>query len=254
MKQKIVDYLDFVVSFIMIIVALNLMDIFVKLPYAYSPNPNFDSFFNFFTFRFHLDVFMHQVIENRWIVYTLFLFCSALIIRLFTNRWKLFILYPMYAILIYAAFYTFNDGFNDNRFKLMIVTFIDMAIIFSISIGLLVTLIIFFKNCHTAIKKISYITIGILGLFALLIYQFGTPNILLTAKWILLIAILILMAISILWCIINIRNKNIIIPQDIIDSKIEIECDAIDREIARKEKRERNRIINDIAKAVRRKL
>lgn len=254
MKQKIADYLDFVVSFTMIIVALNLMDIFIKLPYAYSPNPNFDSFFNFFTFRFHLDVFMHQVIENRWIIYTLILFCSVLIIRLFTNRWKLFMLYPMYAILIYTAFYTFNDDYNDNGFKLMIVTFIDMAIIFSISIGLLVTLIIFFKNCNIIVKKISYITIGILGLFALLIYQFGTPNLLLIAKWILLIAILICMTMSILWCIVNIRNENIIIPQDIIDSKIEIDCDNIDREIARQEKRERNKIINDIADAVRRKL
>ena len=251
-RDYIKDYLDFAMPLIMVIVALNLVDLFMNMNYvnlwgkSYVSVPRFN-FDNFFTIDFHLALFKRQIVENRLLTYTLMILVSALVIKLFTNKWKLIFLYPMQIILFYAAFYGFT---HKDGFAVTIITFFEMAILFAISLFFIGLLRIFFTNCPIIINKIAYSLIFILGLFALLAYQFEMNNVLLAIKWILLSTILFIMLVAILYTLKSNINK----PQDIKDFEIEMESDDIAREIAQKEKRERNRIINDIADAVRKRL
>lgn len=257
MQSKIKNYLDFAMPLIMIITALNLLDLFMNVEYSYVlkrnvvyvPRFNFD---NFFTVDFHLALFKRQIVENRLLVYTLMILVSALVIKLFTNRWMLIFAYPIKAIVFYIAFYEFFIA-KRKEFAEVIITFFGMGILFSVSIVLITILRIFFTNCPIIINKILYSLISILGLFALLAYQFEMNNVLLAIKWILLFLILfiIVVALVVSACV---KTSDIKIPQDVAYFKNEMDDYALAEQIAKEERRERNRIINDIADAVRKRL
>lgn len=257
MQSKVKDYLNFVMPLIMIITALNLLDLFMNVEYSYVlkrnvvyvPRFNFD---NFFTIDFHLALFERQIVENRLLIYTLMILVSALVIKLFTNRWMLIFVYPIKAIVFYIAFYEFFIA-KRKEFAEVIIIFFEMTILFSISIFLIGLLRVFFTNCPIIINKISYSLISILGLFALLAYQFEMNNVLLVIKWILLIVILFIMAVALVVSAF-IKTSDIKIPQDVVYFKNEMDAYALAERIAKEERRERNRIINDIADAVRKRL
>ena len=250
-KQWVKDYVDFAMPLVMAVVALNLVDLLIDLPYAYKPERYTPKISDFFTIKAHLNVFMQQVDKGR-----LFFFLGfALFLRLFTDRIKVNMLYSFAIIWLYSMLCVFIDNsIKKESLEMVAYIFIDgLFIIFATSLLSFSVLKILFKN-FSIIKKISYIAISILILLTLLIYQFELTNALLIAKWILLITILVLIIISIPCLLILELFYTLTIPQDIKDFAIEMEQDKIAREIAEKERQERNRIINDIANAVRRKL
>ena len=257
MKQYFKDYLDFVMPLIMVIVALNLVDLPMNMNYVnlwgktYVSVPRFN-FDNFFTIDFHLALFKRQIVENRLLIYTLMILVSALTIKLFTNRWMLIFAYPIKAIVFYIAFYEFFIA-KRKEFAEVIIIFFEMTILFAISLFFIGLLRIFFTNCPIIINKISYSLISILGLFALLAYQFEMNNVLLVIKWILLFVILFLIVVALVVsaCV---KTSDIKIPQDVAYFKNEMDDYALAERIAKQEKRERKRIINDIADEVRKRL
>ena len=86
-RDYIKDYLDFAMPLIMVVVALNLVDLFMNMNYVnlwgktYVSVPRFN-FDNFFTIDFHLALFKRQIVENRLFIYTLMILVSALVIKL----------------------------------------------------------------------------------------------------------------------------------------------------------------------------
>ena len=218
-KQWIKDYVDFAMPLIMAIVALNLVDLLIDLPYAYKPATYKPQIGDLLKTDALLSVFMQQVNEGRLFLYSLIYLGVALFLRLFTNRLSKNIGYPFRIIaLIYIIVY----GFVTIKGKSYIWTFafiiVDLIIIYIYFLLSFSILKMFFIN-FPIIKNFSYIAISILGLSTLLIYQFGTPNIFLIAKWVLLISIFSLIIISIFgYFTLRILKRNSVkIPQDIIE-------------------------------------
>ena len=72
-KQYFKDYLDFTMPLIMVIVALNLMDLMIDLPYYYNPEHYTPKLADFFKINAHLSVFMEQVNSLNLLFILLFL-------------------------------------------------------------------------------------------------------------------------------------------------------------------------------------
>lgn len=161
MKEKvrdyIKDYLDFAMPLIMVIVALNLVYLFIDLPYKYQPERYHENKIDdFFIYEAHLSVFMRQVNEGRLLLYSLIFVGIALLTRLFTNRLMVNIKRPLEAMwLFYCVVYGLM--ISDSYY------FATLAIIaFDGIIGLIIFWFlfklfkIFFANCPIAIKNALY--------------------------------------------------------------------------------------------------
>lgn len=275
-RQWIKDYVDFAMPLIMAIVALNLVDLLIDLPYAYKPERYTPKISDFFTIKAHLNVFIQQVDGYAILVTSSIVLILALLIRLFTNRLFLTFKAPMYiTYFIYMMFYLVASFVDENLMVIFIL--VDILIVIGFYLYSFYYLKIFFANFHI-IKKISYIAIAILYLLLLLltymkyylivntadnsiyeqllIYLTEKPNILLITKYILLIYTLFLIAVSILsYFILSVFKKDtLVIPQDIKKWIFECKLEFESQRKAKAERRERNRVINDIADAVRKRL
>ena len=100
-KQWIKDYLDFAMPLIMVVVALNLVDLLIDLPYYYKPEHYTPKLADFFKINAHLSVFMEQVNSLNLLFYSFIFMCSALFLRLFTNRLKINLFVPFKIIWLY---------------------------------------------------------------------------------------------------------------------------------------------------------
>ncbi len=70
-KQWVKDYLDFAMPLIMVVVALNLVEVVIKLPYEYNPitySPKFDDWF--ISLNAHICIFMQQTIIGKVFLYS----------------------------------------------------------------------------------------------------------------------------------------------------------------------------------------
>ena len=213
-KQWIRDYVDFAMPLIMVIVALNLVEVFIKLPYEYNPityRPKFDDWF--ISFNAHLSIFMQQTITGKVFLYSLIFLGVALFARLFTKNLKVNLIYPFSILLIYSAIIGFKLGDS----SMLMIVLIDGIIIFLFCLFLFINLRIFFINCHSVIKNISYISILILAILILLIDKLEIVKLSLFIKQNILIAMFCYILIAILYLSIFCRicNKNILIPKDI---------------------------------------
>ena len=238
-KQWFNDYLDFVMPLIMLIVALNITDSYDK---------NFQiGWLSVFSYTFSLLVF-------------------ALIVRLFTDSWMLILAKPIGVLfLVFFIDYQFisNEIYRSDFGKFLILWFIVafMEVLFIvIFLEVFKFLKVFFANCYAIIKKILYTLISILSFCVFLTYQFEIPNVFLVVKYIFLAITIILVAISTLYYgifyFLSIFKKDISItkPADVQKWEIDLIKAKIADDIARKEERERNKLINDIASAVRKRL
>ena len=275
-KQWIKDYVDFAMPLVMAIVALNLVDLLIDLPYAYKPERYIPKISDFFTIKAHLNVFMQQVDGYAILVSSSIVLILALLIRLFTNRIFLTFKTPIYVVyFIYGMFYLVASFVDENLMVVFIL--IDILVVGGFYLYSFYYLKIFFAN-FPIIKKISYIAIAILYLLLLLltymkyyfivnvtdnsiyaqllIYLTEKPNILLITKYIILIYTLSLVVVSILsYFILSVLKKDtFIIPYDIKEFIFECKVELEAQREAEAERRERNRIINDIADAVRKRL
>lgn len=261
MKQWIKDYLDFAMPLIMVIVALNLVDLFmIRLPFEYNIEnyrPKLSDLFNGYA---HLNSFIKAANADRLLIYSLIFLGLALFVRLFSNRLLESIDYPFRIIalvyIIYYGFVNINGKSYMWSFAFMAVNLFVIYIAFPFAFKMLK---IFFTN-FPKIKSIVYISMTILYLFTLMVYLLKIPNTFLVAKWILLIAILSLATVSILYyvvfSILSFFNMNVVIikPRDIIEWEIDIKLEAESTIEAYKEQQRRQNIINDIADAVRKRL
>ena len=238
-KRWFSDYLDFAMPLLMLIMALNITDSYDK---------------NF------------QIGWCQIFSYTFPLLGFALIVRLFTDSW-MSILAKTIGILFLMFFidYQFisNEVYRSDFGKFLILWFVVafMEVLFIIIfLEAFKFLKVFFANCYTIIKKISYILIAILSFCIFLTYQFEMPNGFLIVKYIFLAITIARVLISILYYgifyFLSIFKKDISItkPADVKKWEIELIEAEIVSDIARQERRERNRIINDIADAVRKRL
>ena len=260
-RDYIKDYLDFAMPLIMVIVALNLVDLFmIRLPFEYNIEnyrPKLSDLFNGYA---HLNSFIKAINADRLFIYSLVFLGLALFVRLFSNRLLESIDYPFRIIaLVYIVYYGFvsiNGKSYMWTFAFMGVNLFAIYIVFPFAFKMLK---IFFAN-FPKIKSIVYISMTILCLFALMVYLLKISNIFLVAKWILLIAILSLATISVLYyCVVSFlsifkKDITIIKPQDIIEWKKDMKLEAEATLESYKEQQRRQNIINDIADAVRKRL
>ena len=259
-KDYIRDYLDFAMPLIMVVVALNLVYLFIDLPYKYNLKNYYPKLSDLFNGYAHLNLFIKAVNADRILIFSLIFLGLALFIRLFSNRLLESIDYPFRIIaLVYIVYYGFVNMKGKSymwSFAFIAVNLIVIYIVFPFAFKMLK---IFFAN-FPKIKSIVYISMTILYLFTLMVYLLKIPNIFLLTKWILLIAILSLTAISVLYYCISFllsffKNDIVIIkPQDIIEWKRDIKIEAESTLEAYKEQQRRQNIINDIADAVRKRL
>ena len=273
MKQYFKDYLDFAMPLIMVIVALNLVDLFIDLPYYYK-NHSATKFGDLFEIRFYLSVFMDLVDSYIFIIGSFIVLCVTLFLRLFTNRIYPIFLKPFEFIIVGFFIFWMLGMFGTGKWNLVGLAF---WLIFLFILGFLLTvpfciLKIFFAN-FPKIKNIAYIVVSILIVLFWVSYYFALSNMpnnetlniadnkmIYFIKWILLIVTLSLIVVSAIgYLVLEILEKvfkkgNLIIPNDITEWVIDAELEAEAEREARIQKRERNRIINDIADEVRKRL
>ena len=235
-KQWFGDYLDFAIPLIMIIGTLELI-------YSYDKD--------FSTYGASLS--------------TLIFLGSALILRLFTNRLnEIFIVPYKYIFIVCFVYFGIinNDAYKESFVEFLLIWF--AIILFAMIVFVLFYisykfLRIFFAN-FPKIKNISYISIFTLWLLILLMHQLDMSNVFLMLRQISLIAMCSLITISVLYyvmfSVLCFFNKNVVIikPRDIIEWDIDIKLEAEAAREAEQERRERKRIIDDIASAVRKRL
>ena len=270
-KQYFKDYLDFAMPLIMVIVALNLVDLLIDLPYYYKPEHYTPKLADFFKINAHLSVFMEQVTNLNLLIGSTIFLGLALFLRLFTNRlfvifskpfnifMSIFILYNFFVI--FATQKETDIAFFAFGFAYWVIIVVFVFIPFSM-------LKIFFAN-FPIIKNIAYIVVSIL----IILLYFAIQNMLDSEtlniddnkmiyflKWILLIATLSLIVISAIGCLVLeilekvFKRGTLIIPNDIPEWEIDAKLDAEAEREAKRQKREHNRIINDIADKVRKRL
>ena len=251
-KQWVKDYVDFAMPLIMVVVALNLVDLLIDLPYAYNPKFYKPEISDFFTINAHLSIFIEYVNSDKLFWYSLMFVALALFLRLFTNKLKVNIEYTFYVILTYTVVSYFIDNkISKETLKMLAFIFVDGLIIFLIFVLLFRILKIFFTNFHI-IKIISYIAISILGLLLLLMYYFEITSVLLIIKYIFLYVIIFLVSISIIYILIK-KTETIIMPQDIEQFEIDTKQDFVNSMVdlqdtvdSMNEKRKIKNIIRDL--------
>lgn len=279
MKQWIKDYLDFAMPLIMVIVALNLVDLLIDLPYYYNPEHYTPKLADFFKINAHLSVFMEQVTNLNLRIGSIIFLGSVLLLRLFTNR--LFVVFSKPFNIFMSIFVLYNFFVIFAKQKEADITFFAFMLTYWIIIVTFVlisfsTIKIFFAN-FPKIKNIAYIVVSILIVLLWTSYYFAIQNILndetldmveniadnkmiYFTKWILLIATLSLTVISAIGCfVLEILEKvfkrgTLITPNDITEWEIDAKLDAEAEREAKRQKRERNRIISNIADEVRKRL
>ena len=269
------DYLDFAMPLIMVITALNLVDLMIDLPYYYNPEHYTPKLADFFKINAHLSIFMEQVTNLNLRIGSIIFLGLVLLLRLFTNRlfvvfskpfnifMSIFILYNFFVI--FATQKEADIAFFAFMFAYWVIIVAFVWISFS-------TIKIFFAN-FPKIKNIAYIVVSILIVLLWVSYYFALSNMpnnetlniadnkmIYFIKWILLIVTLSLIVVSAIgYLVLEILEKvfkkgNLIIPNDITEWVIDAELEAEAEREARIQKRERNRIINDIADEVRKRL
>lgn len=162
MKEKVRDYIrdlfvDFAMPLIMVVVALNLVDLLIDLPYYYKPEHYMPKFADFFKINAHLSVFMEQVNSLNILFYSFIFMCSALFLRLFTNRLKINLVIPFQIIWLYFIISIFiNNKINKETFEMATFIFVDgligFCIVFLMIFGVLK---IFITNLSLAVKQPS---------------------------------------------------------------------------------------------------
>lgn len=243
-RQWINDYVDFAIPLIMVIVALNLVEVFIKLPYEYNPIVYTAELKDFFKFNAHLSVFMNQVETGKLFLYSLALLGIALFLRLFTNKLQVSLDYPIKIVWIYfATIYEFITNRAIVAFEVATFVFIEGLIILGISLSIFKILKTFFANCNFIIKNISYLSILILAILILLIDKLEIVKLSSFVKQNILIAILCFIVISVLYY--SLKAKKII-PQDITEYEIKSISDAQDIVDSMNEKRKIKNIIRDL--------
>lgn len=274
MKQWIKDYLDFAMPLIMVIVALNLVDLLIDLLPNYYKNYSATKFSDLFQIRSYLSVFMKLVDSYIFIIGSFIVLCVTLFLRLFTNRIYPIFLKPFGFIIVGFFIFWILGMFGTGKWDLVGLAFwwiflFILEFLFAIPF---VILKIFFAN-FPKIKNIAYIVVSILIILLWVSYYFATQNILndetlniddnkmiYFLKWILLIVTLSLIVVSTIGCLVLeilekvLKKGTLIIPNDITEWEIDAKLDAEAEKEAKRQKRERNRIINDIADAVRKRL